>query len=153
MNVQRDDDHSASRASFFSGKEAQLLAFKKQQEALAEKLFPLSSLEPLPPWASPQEIEEKKQDLQTQLTTVQQQKRLLMEQQIAERKTIFQVQRAEIMKKEELIRKSFRESSPPDTFAQEKKNIETKTTIIADEEQRIQGLIAKTEQLFKKGAK
>lgn len=148
MNEQNNDENSSS---FFAKKESELLAMKRQLEELAGKLFPLAPLEPLPPWANPQEIEEKKKTIQTQMKTMQQQTQQAMAQQVTDRKTVFQEQRTEMAKKEAQIRKASEELTPPDAFGQEKKIIEAQTHLVNSEFQRIQGLIAKVEQLFKKG--
>lgn len=140
-----------SDSSFFPNKEAELLAMKKQQAKLAKKLFPIEPLEPLPPWASPQEIEGKKENLQKEMETSQQNHQQLLETKIQERKFYFQVQHNETLQKEAQLKERAKTLSPADSFEEEKKLIKENSQRIADEAQRIAGLIQQREQFFKKG--
>lgn len=148
MNVQKNDDHNSS---FFAKKEAELLAMKKQQAELAEKLFPLTPLPPLPPWANSLEIEEKKKLLQAEIEAGQQNRQQFLDTQIQARKLSFQMHQNEIVAKETQLKEQAKTLSPADSFAQEKQLIAAKSQTMASEAQRITDLIHQAEQFFHQG--
>lgn len=133
--------------SFFQKKAPEVFSLQREQESLANSMFPISPLEEISAPEQVLEMETKKHETETKLTAMYHGKEQEMSLHLQEKHSFFMAKQKELVEKEHVMRQQFLGTT---SFEDTKKNIQDQSQSILVEFQKIKSMIEDVEKSFRK---